>query len=125
MDFALMYIPSESVYYEVVNIHELSSFARNSRVYPVSPNTLYAHLQVLLLSFEGKELETKSRELFKILRGMQKDYLKIDDSLGILQKHITNAQNTMTNVQSSFKTLGQKMNSSQKIDVEDVNQLKK
>lgn len=125
MDFALMYIPSESVYYEVVNIPELSGFARNSRVYPVSPNTLYAHLQVLLLSFEGKELEAKSREVFKILRGMQKDYLKIDDSLGILQKHITNAQNTMNNVQSSFKTLGQKMSSSQKIELEEVKQIKK
>ena len=54
MDFALMYIPSESVYYEVVNIRELSVAARNSRVYPVSPNTLYAHLQVLLQSFSGQ-----------------------------------------------------------------------
>ena len=48
MDFALMYIPSEAVYYEAVNVQELSNYARKLRVYPVSPNTLYAHLQVLL-----------------------------------------------------------------------------
>jgi len=50
MDFALMYIPSESVYYEIATIEELMEFSRRNRVYPVSPNTLYAHLQVLLSS---------------------------------------------------------------------------
>ncbi|KKS90125.1 MAG: hypothetical protein UV63_C0006G0028, partial [Microgenomates group bacterium GW2011_GWC1_43_11] len=64
MDFALMYIPSESVYYEIVNMTEVMEIARKSRVYPVSPNTLYAHLQVLLLSFQGKELEQKSQEVW-------------------------------------------------------------
>ncbi|MBI3576481.1 DNA recombination protein RmuC [Candidatus Gottesmanbacteria bacterium] len=46
MDFALMYIPSESVYYEIANMNELMDFARRARVYPVSPNTLYAYGKV-------------------------------------------------------------------------------
>ena len=115
MDFALMYIPSEAVYYEVVNIQELSNFARRLRVYPVSPNTLYAHLQVLLLSFEGKDLEAKSREVFRILRGMRKDYEKVDENLGTLQKHLNNAYNMMSNVLSSFSQLGQKISSTQSL----------
>ena len=115
MDFALMYIPSEAVYYEVVNIPELSTFARRMRVYPVSPNTLYAHLQVLLLSFEGKDLELKSKEVFRILRAIQKDYGKVEDNLSTLQKHLNNAYNMMSNVFSSFNTLGQKITSTQKI----------
>jgi len=113
MDFALMYIPSEAVYYEVVNIQELSNFARRLRVYPVSPNTLYAHLQVLLLSFEGKDLETKSREVFRILRAIQKDYSKVDENLGVLQKHLNNAYNMMSSVITSFTQLGQKITSTQ------------
>jgi DNA recombination protein RmuC len=113
MDFALMYIPSEAVYYEVVNIQELSNFARKLRVYPVSPNTLYAHLQVLLLSFEGKDLETKSREVFRILRAIQKDYSKVDENLGVLQKHLNNAYNMMSSVITSFTQLGQKISSTQ------------
>jgi len=115
MDFALMYIPSEAVYYEVVNIQELSNFARRLRVYPVSPNTLYAHLQVLLLSFEGKDLELKSREVFRILRGMHKDYEKVEENLNVLQKHLTNAYNTIGNVFSSFSQLGRKISSTQNI----------
>jgi len=115
MDFALMYIPSEAVYYEVVNIQELSNFARRLRVYPVSPNTLYAHLQVLLLSFEGKDLETKSREVFRILRAIQKDYSKVGENLGVLQKHLNNAYNIMSSVITSFVQLGQKITSTQSL----------
>jgi len=115
MDFALMYIPSEAVYYEAVNIQELSNYARKLRVYPVSPNTLYAHLQVLLLSFEGKDLELKSREVFKILRGMHKDYEKVEENLNVLQKHLTNAYNMIGNVFSSFSQLGRKISSTQNI----------
>lgn len=115
MDFALMYIPSEAVYYEVVNIQELSNFARRLRVYPVSPNTLYAHLQVLLLSFEGKDLESKSREVFRILRAIQKDYSKVEDNLGVLQKHLNNAYNMMSSVITSFAQLGQKIVSTQSL----------
>ena len=115
MDFALMYIPSESVYYEIVNMNEVMEIARKSRVYPVSPNTLYAHLQVLLLSFQGKELEQKSQEVFRLLRAIQKDYGKIDENLGVLGKHVTNAYNTMNTVSSSFSLLGQKLSSTQRL----------
>jgi len=115
MDFALMYIPSEAVYYEAVNIPELSTFARRSRVYPVSPNTLYAHLQVLLLSFEGKDLEAKSKEVFRILRAIQTDYGKVEENLSTLQKHLNNAYNMMGNLFSSFNSLGQKISSTQRL----------
>ncbi len=109
LDFALMYIPSEAVYYEVVNTEDIMEFARKLRVYPVSPNTLYAHLQVLLLSFQGKELETKSREVMKLLRAIAKDYEKTEENLGVLGRHVTNSFNTMNTVTSSFGLLGQKL----------------
>lgn len=111
MDFALMYVPSESVYYELCQISELGSFARKCRVYSVSPTTLYAHLQMILLSFEGKKLETKSKEVFKLLRAIQGDYEKIEGNLNILGSHIKNAYNQMSNVFSSFSLLGQKLTS--------------
>ena len=118
MDFALMYIPSEAVYYEVVTIDELTTYARHARVYPVSPNTLYAHLRVLLLSFQGKALEQKSQEVFRLLRAIQKDYGKIDDNLGVLGKHVTNAYNSMNSVASSFAQLGQKLTQTKMLGVQ-------
>lgn len=116
MDFALMYIPSESVFYELVQILELTNFAKKSRVYPVSPTTLYAHLQTILLSFAGKQLEVKSREVFKLLRAMLGDYEKIEGSLGILGKHVTNAYNQMGNVNLNINQLGQKLRSTQSLE---------
>ena len=115
MDFALMYIPSESVYYEIANMNDLMEYARKNRVYPVSPNTLYAHLQVLLVSFQGKELEAKSREVFRILRAIQKDYGKVEENLGVLGRHVNNAYNTMSTVSGSFGLLGQKLAQTQQL----------
>src|SRR3989338_8539430 len=115
MDFALMYIPSEAVYYEIANLNELMEYARKLLVYPVSPNTLYAHLQVLLLSFQGKELEQKSKDVFRLLRAIQKDYGKVEDNLGVLGKHINNAYNSMSNVSSSFVLMGQKLSTTQNL----------
>ncbi len=116
MDFALMYVPSEPVYYEVVNDMELTDYARKNRVYPVSPNTLYANLQVILLSFQGKEIEKQSHQLFALLRGIQKDYSKLGENLSVLNRHITNSYNQMSNVNSEFIQIGQKLSSTQNLE---------
>jgi DNA recombination protein RmuC len=118
MDFALMYVPSEPVYYEVVNLTELTEFARVNRVYPVSPNTLYANLQVILLSYQGKEIEVKTRQVFSLLRAIQKDYSKLDGDLSVLNKHVTNSYNQMANVNSGFAVLGQKLSSTKTLSGE-------
>lgn len=124
MDFALMYIPSEPVYYEVVNISELTDFARKNMVYPVSPNTLYAHLQVILQSFQGKEIEKQSHQLFTLMRAIQKDYGKLGDNLSVLNKHITNSFNQMSNVNSEFTAMGQKLSSTHNLGLEKEEQKK-
>lgn len=116
MDFALMYIPSESVYYEVVNQTDVIDYARRARVYMVSPSTLYAHLQTILLSFEGKKIESKSKELFTLLRSMQIDYKKIDENMSTLGKHLNNAYSQFGNVLSGFSSLGQKLNSTNNLE---------
>ena len=109
MDFALMYVPSESVFYEIVNTDDITEYARKQRVYIVSPSTLYAHLQTILLSFEGKKIEARSREVFALLRALQIDYEKINDSMEVLGKHLTNASGQYTNVVKGFSLLGNKL----------------
>lgn len=116
MDFALMYLSSEPVYYEVVNSNTLSDFARRSRVYPVSPTTLYAHLQMILLTFEGKKIESKSREIFRLLRAIQKDYQKVEEKLSTLGSHIGNAYNKFSEVSRSYTLIGQKLNSPSQLE---------
>lgn len=109
LDFALMYVPSETVFYEIVNMDELMEYARVKRVYIVSPSTLYAHLQTILLSFEGREIAEQSREVLRLLRAMQIDFGKVHSSLDLLGKHIGNASNQYNNVQKGFSGIGQKL----------------
>ncbi len=111
MNFALMYVPSEGVFYEIVNIPELLEHARRQRVYIVSPSTLYAHLQTILLSFEGRKIEAQAKEIFKLLHGLRIDYEKVDESLSVVNKHITNAANQLSQTQRVFGAMGQKLTS--------------
>lgn len=118
MDFALMYVPSESVYYELVNMDSLIEYSRAQRIYVVSPSTLYAHLQTILLSFEGKKMEVQSKEVFRLLRALQIDYEKVNESLDTLGKHIGNASNQYMNVNKGFTTLGQKLSTAKQINID-------
>ena len=123
MDFALMYVPSESVFYELCNDTELMNYARRERVYIVSPSTLYAHLQTILLSFEGKKIESRSREVFKLLRGLQIDYEKINTNLDTLGKHLGNAQSQFTNVNTGFTQFGNKLQTTKQIEAKMIDEI--
>jgi DNA recombination protein RmuC len=123
MDFALMYVPSESVYYELANQPEVLDFARKARVYIVSPSTLYAHLQTILLAFEGKKLESRSKQIFALLRSIQIDYEKVSETMGVLGKHINNASSQFNNVLTGFSGLGQKLDSTKHLDEKETKQI--
>ena len=115
LDLAIMYIPSEVVYHEIAGTPELLEYAKTQRIYPVSPNTLYLVLQSLLLSFEGQKIQTKTREIFRILRAVQKDYQKTSGVMEVLGRHINNAYNSFSSAAKSFSLLGQKLESSQQL----------
>jgi len=113
IDYALMYLPSEAIYYEVVNNADLFDYSGKKRVLPVSPMTFYAYLRAILMSFEGQKIEAKARQILAAIRAVQKDYNKVEDNLSVLGKHIQNAYNQMSNVLSGFTLLGQKLSSTQ------------
>lgn len=115
IDYALMYIPSESVYYEIVNDADLFDYSGKMRVLPVSPTTFYAYLRAILMSFEGQKIESEAKEILAALRAIEKDYQKTGEAIGVLQRHLTNAYNMMGSVFSTFANLGQKISSTQRL----------
>lgn len=112
IDYALMYIPSESVYYEIINDGDIYDYAATMSIVPVSPMSFYAYLKVILISFEGQRIQKQAKEILSLLQSMQKDYEKADDSMSILQKHISNAYNQTSQVSKNLMSLGQKIHSS-------------
>lgn len=119
MDFAMMYVPSETVYYEIAADDALLEYARHKRIYPVSPTTLYAHLQTILLSFEGKKIESKTRDVFAMLRGLQKSFEKFERSYEVLGKHLTNAHNSLSTTSLHLGEIGKGIRDMRHLEIAD------
>ncbi len=124
IDYALMYLPSETIYYEVVNNSELFDYSGKKRVLPVSPTTFYAYLRAILMSFEGQKIEQRARQILSAIKAIQKDYLKVEENLSVLGKHLQNAYNQMNNVSNGFLQLGQKITSTQTLGESSKEQIK-
>ena len=116
LDYALMYIPSEAVYYEIVNNQTLFDYAQGKRILPVSPTTFYAYIKAILMSFEGQKIEKQAQAILSSLRAIKKDYGKVEENLSTLQKHLVNATKMMTNVFTSFTNLGNKIDSTKSLE---------
>lgn len=96
--FALMYIPAENIYYEVIIKDEtmngvgIYSYALERKVVPVSPNSFYAYLQVIALGLRGLQIEHSAREILNTLSRLQGDITKVRDAFETLGTHLDNAR---------------------------------
>jgi DNA recombination protein RmuC len=96
MDFALMFIPSESVYYELLVTEDgkhgrLDEYCRSKKVLPVSPNTCYAYLGAIAMSLRGTKVAENARKLMASLAGLERQF---DGFAGVYSKigtHLRNA----------------------------------
>lgn len=116
MDYALMYIPAESIYYEIINNAELYDFATESRIIPVSPMSFYAYLKVILVSLEGQRIHTEVRSIMQSLQGMRNDFSKVDNAVSLLHKHINHAYVQSGNVVEEVARLGRKIDSTAQLN---------
>ncbi len=96
-DFALMYIPAENVYYETITKDDpgeegVSAYALQRRVIPVSPNSLYAYLQAIVLGLRGFQIEKRAEEIQKHLGRLQQDFTKFREDFDIVGTHLKNAR---------------------------------
>src|SRR5918911_1047516 len=92
-DFALMYLPAESVYYEVVcGSRDAYAYALGKRVFPVSPTTLHAYLLVITLGLKGLQIEQHAQEVMAYCGQLGKDFERFRSDFEVVGKHISNAQ---------------------------------
>jgi DNA recombination protein RmuC len=93
-DFALMYLPSEAVYYELVcgKTGELLKYAHAKRVFPVSPTTFTSQLQVIVLGLKGLQIEQHAQDVMAYVAQLAKDFERFRDDFGVIGTHIANAQ---------------------------------
>lgn len=97
-DFALMYIPAENVYYEVIikdaEDKSISQYALSKRVIPVSPNTFYVYLQALVMGLKGLQIEKNAKVILNNLGRLQSDMERFGKEFELVGTHLGRAQNS-------------------------------
>ncbi len=99
LNFALMYVPAENVYYEMIVREDTSSasedvysYAAARHVFPVSPNSLYPYLMTIALGFRGLKIEAQAKQILSQLTRVQGDLEKFTREFQLVGTHIDNAQ---------------------------------
>lgn len=113
-DFAMMYVPSEGVYYEafVKDRHfneenALIDYAWKKRVCPVSPQTIYPYLVMIIQGMKALKIEENAKEILGKVSGLKYDFDRFKDVYGVLMKHIKDAYNNNDSLQSSLAKIDQ------------------
>ena len=114
-DFAQMYIPAENVYFEAITRDESLDedppgvYATSKRVIPVSPNSLYAYLQVIVLGLKGLQIERSAQEIQERLSRLGGDLEKFRDAFDLVGRHLTNARNKYDEAGSALNRVEAKL----------------
>ncbi|MDD3487709.1 MAG: DNA recombination protein RmuC [Candidatus Moranbacteria bacterium] len=96
VDFALMYIPAENVYHEILSNEfggmKLFDYATGKRVIPVSPNTLYAYLSTIIMGLKGMKIEENAKLILENLKRLEIDFGKVRSDFILIGTHLNNAK---------------------------------
>jgi DNA recombination protein RmuC len=116
LDLALMFVPSENVYYEMLMTQDakgepLDSYCRGKCIIAVSPNTLYAHLCVIHLGFRGMQIEENAMRISSGLSGIQKNMASFTEVFEKLGTHLKNAQQTYSDADKKLERTQSTMDS--------------
>ncbi|HUO36064.1 MAG TPA: DNA recombination protein RmuC [Candidatus Acidoferrum sp.] len=110
-DVALMFVPSETIFYELLMTEDakygpLDTYCRQNSVIPVSPNSLYAYLRMILLGLRGLQMEENARKLQGQLGGLQKQLEVFSETYGKLGTHLRHAQQSYEEADGRLARIG-------------------
>lgn len=114
LDFALMYVPAENVYYEMIvkeqkNERNLSAYAFDQKVIPVSPNTFYIYLQTILIGLRGFQIEKQAGAILTSLSRLRGDFVKFGDEFMLVGKHLGHARNSYERSEKKMQRFSDKL----------------
>jgi DNA recombination protein RmuC len=112
-DYALMFVPSEGVFYELVMTADakygrLEEYCRSKRVFPVSPNVCCAILGAVAVSLHGQKFEENARHLYAGLAGLKK---QMDSFAEVYERLGTHLRHTQQNYEEAHSRLDRAQNS--------------
>ena len=114
-DFALMYIPSENIYYETIikddaQNESLAAYAMKKKVIPVSPNSFYAYLQAIVRGLKGMRIERSAQLILQNLGQLEVDLGQCLTDFEKIGFHLGNARTAYEKTEQRFRKLQNKLN---------------
>ena len=98
VDFALMFIPAENVYYETIikypdDTKDILQYSLDKKIIPVSPNLLYAYLMTVVMGLHGLQIERQAAEIRQNLKTLNASFAEFVQTFDTLGSHLRNASN--------------------------------
>ncbi len=98
-DFALMFLPTEGLYAEVVqNVSLFEELRDKYKITAVGATTLSAYLASLQMGFKTLAIEQRSQEVWDTLRAVKSEFIKFGNMLDKAQKQLQTADKTLTEI---------------------------
>jgi DNA recombination protein RmuC len=119
-DFAIMFLPVESLYAEVLRHPEMfERLQRNYRITITGPTTLSALLNSLNMGFRTLAVQKRSSEVWKVLAEVKTEFIKYSEQLATVHKHLNTATNSLETLQTTrTNAMARKLKSVDSIEVE-------
>ena len=109
-DFGMMFVPTESLYAEILRIPGLSDEIRQKyRVSITSPSTLPVALNGLLMGFKTVAIEKRSAEVWQTLGAVKTQFGKFSDLLEGVQKKLQESANKIESAKTTSRTIERKL----------------
>lgn len=123
-DFAIMFIPTESMYAEILRIDGLNEWCQNNcKIIISGPTTITALLNSLRVGFSNLTLNKKTQEVIKVLQAVKTQYLNLDELIEKTQKKLSEAVSSTDNLKKRTDIIQKRMSKIDAISMEDAEKI--
>ena len=123
-DFAIMFIPTESLYAEILRIDGLSEWCQiNCKIIISGPTTITALLNSLRVGFSNLALNKKSQEVLKLLQAIKSQYEKLDECIDKTQQKLNEAVSSTEKLKERTRIINNKMKKIGEMDMNESEQI--
>jgi len=121
-NIALMYIPAEAVYFEIINsLPEINDYARSKKILLASPNTFYLMIQIIQHWAHDLQIGRQTQNFIKKMERIVLDAKKLDESFSKLGKHLNDARSAYEDSDKRLELLSER--TEKLIELEDTEKL--
>lgn len=109
-DFAIMFLPTEGLYAEVLKLPgQVMKLLQDYRIVVAGPTTLAAILSSLRLGFQTLAIQKRSSEVWEVLRNVKTEFSKFDEVLEKMRKQLGTLSNTVAQTGTRTRVMQQKL----------------